>query len=91
MMTTWASHYLMKEKELGSLEVGKYADFVILNKDYFTIPEDQIPTAFPLATVLGGKESVLRKELADEWGVQPIGPQLNFEFATRFTAEGGGE
>jgi len=91
MMTTWPSYYLMKEKELGSLEVGKYADFVILNKDYFTIPEDQIPTAFPLATVLGGKETVLRKELADEWGVQPIGPQLNFEFATRFTAEGGGE
>jgi predicted amidohydrolase YtcJ len=91
MMTTWPSYYLMKEKELGSLEVGKYADFVILNKDYFTIPEDQIPTAFPLATILGGKESVLRKELADEWGVQPVGPQLNFEFATRFTAEGGGE
>ena len=91
MMTTWPSYYLMKEKELGSLEVGKYADFVILNKDYFTIPEDQIPTAFPLATVLGGRTIVLRKELADEWGVQPIGPQMNWEFATRYTAEGGAD
>ena len=89
MMTTWPSYYMMKEKELGSLEVGKYADFVILNQDYFTIPEGQIPRTFPLATVLGGKESVLRKELADEWGVQPVGPQMNWEFETKFSAEGG--
>jgi predicted amidohydrolase YtcJ len=91
MMTTWPSFYLKKEKELGSLEVGKFADFVILNKDYFTIPETEIPTAFPLATILGGKTIVLRKELADEWGTQPVGPQMNWEFATKFTAEGGGE
>ena len=91
MMTTWPSYYVMKEKELGSLEVGKYGDFVVLNKDYFTIPADQIPTAFPLMTVLGGRTIVLRKEFADELGVQPVGPQMNFEFATRYTAEGGGE
>ena len=91
MMTTWPSYYLMKEKELGSLEVGKFADFVVLNKDYFTIPEDQIPTAFPLMTSLGGRTIVLRKEFADELGTQPVGPQMNWEFATKFTAEGGGE
>ena len=91
MMTTWPSYYLMKEKELGSLEPGKYADFVILNKDYFTVPEAEIPSTFPLMTVLGGKTIVLRKELADEWGTQPVGPQINFEFATKFTAEGGAE
>ena len=91
MMTTWPSYYLMKEKELGSLEAGKLADFVVLNKDYFTIPEDQIPTAYPLMTVLGGRTIVLRKEFADELGTQPVGPQMNWEFATKFTAEGGGE
>ena len=90
MSTTWASHYVIKEKEIGTLEPGKYADFVILSKDYFTIPEGEITSAIPLATFLNGKESVLRKELADEWGVQPIGPQLNFKFATEF-ASGGGE
>lgn len=91
MMTTWPSYYLQKEKDLGSLEVGKYADFVVLNKDYFTVPEDQIPTAYPLMTVLGGKTIVLRKEFADELGAQPVGPQMNWEFKTKFTAEGGGE
>ena len=91
MMTTWPSYYLMKEKELGSLQPGKFADFVVLNKDYFSVPEADIPSVFPLLTVLGGKTIVLRKELADEWGTPPVGPQINFEFATKFTAEGGGE
>ena len=91
MMTTWPSYYVMKEKELGTLEPGKFADFVVLNKDYFAVPEAEIPTIFPLMTVLGGRTIVLRKELADEWGTQPVGPQINFEFATRFTAEGGRE
>ena len=91
MMTTWASHYVMKEKELGSLEAGKFADFVVFNKDYFTVPEGEIPSVFPLMTVLGGKTIVLRKELADEWGTQPVGPQVKFEFATKFSGEGGME
>ena len=91
MMTTWPSYYLKKEHELGSLEVGKYADFVVLNKDYFTIPEEEIPTAFPLMTALGGEPTVLRTEFANELGMEPVGPQMNWEFATRYRAEGGGE
>ena len=89
MMTTWPSYYVMREKELGSLEPGKRADFVVLNKDYFTVPEEEIPAVFPLQTVLGGKTIVLRKELADEWGTQPVGPQMQWEFATKYNAEGG--
>ena len=89
MMTTWASHYVMREKDLGSLEPGKLADFVVFNKDYFTVPEAEIPTVFPLLTVLGGKTIVLRKELADEWGTQPVGPQLQWEFATKFDDSSG--
>jgi predicted amidohydrolase YtcJ len=90
MMTTWASHFTLKEKEMGTLEPGKYADFAVLSKDYFSVPEAEIPTIVPLATFLGGKNIVLRKELADELGTQPLGPQLNFKFATEF-ASGGGE
>ena len=82
MATVWASIYVMKQKELGTLEPGKHADFLILNKDYFTVPEAQIPTVYPVMTVLGGKTVVLRDEYAKELGVPAVGPQMKFEFKT---------
>jgi predicted amidohydrolase YtcJ len=81
-MTTWASYYVIREDQVGSLQPGKLADFVVLNKDYFTVPDSEVPTIFPLMTVLGGKTIVLRKELADEMGTQPVGPQIQWEFST---------
>ena len=44
-----------EEKIKGSLTVGKLGDVTILSKDILTIPEDQIPTAKVLYTVVGGK------------------------------------
>ena len=78
MATTWASHYVLKEKEIGSLEPGKWADFVVYNKDFFTIPQDEIPTVYPLMVVLGGKTVVLRDEWAQELGAPAVGPQIKF-------------
>lgn len=78
MATTWASHYVLKEKEIGSLEPGKWADFVVYNKDFFTIPQDEIPTVYPLMVVLGGKTVVLREEWASELGTPAVGPQVKF-------------
>jgi predicted amidohydrolase YtcJ len=43
-MTIWAAYSNFEEKEKGSIEVGKWADFVVLNKDLMTIPEDELPT-----------------------------------------------
>ena len=40
MSTVWASYYVIKEKEVGTLEPGKNADFVVLNKDYFNTAYD---------------------------------------------------
>ena len=42
MATTWASEYLLAEDTLGTLEPGEYADFAVLDQDYFTIPIDEI-------------------------------------------------
>jgi predicted amidohydrolase YtcJ len=95
MSTTFASHYVLKEKDLGSLEPGKYADFVVYNKDYFTVPVDDIGSVYPLMTVLGGKTIVLRDEFAKDIGQQPVGPQekwkykTDFDFGAPVQAEGG--
>jgi predicted amidohydrolase YtcJ len=78
--TSWAAAYMLKEKEIGSLETGKLADFVVFNKDYFTIPEGDIPTVIPLMVVVGGKTIVLRSELAKELGLNAVGPQLKFTY-----------
>jgi len=80
MSTSYAASYVLKDKELGTLEPGKFADFVVLSKDYFTIPEEEIPTVMPLMTVVGGKTIVLREELARDIGLDPVGPQLQFTF-----------
>ena len=84
MATSWASYFVLREEEIGSLEPGKLADFVILNKDYFTVPQDAIPTVFPLMTVLGGKIMSLREEFARELGVSAVGPQIKFQFETTY-------
>jgi predicted amidohydrolase YtcJ len=44
-----------EEGSRGSLKVGKYADMVVLSKDILTVPEDQIPTAKVMYTIVGGK------------------------------------
>ncbi len=44
-----------EEGSKGSLKPGKYADVVVLSKDIMTIPEDEIPTAQVVYTVVGGK------------------------------------
>jgi predicted amidohydrolase YtcJ len=80
MATTWASRYVLKEKEIGSLEPGKLADFVVWNKDYFTVPVNELGTVYPDMTVLGGKTVMLREEYAQELGTQPIGLQGKYIF-----------
>lgn len=50
------AYLTFEENVKGSIELGKLADFVILNQDIMTIPDDQILSTHPLATYLGGKE-----------------------------------
>jgi predicted amidohydrolase YtcJ len=49
------AHAAFEETTRGSLKPGKYADLVVLSKDILTIPEDQIPTAEVVYTIVGGK------------------------------------
>ena len=44
-----------EENSKGTLKPGKYADIVVLSKDILTIPEDEIPTAKVVYTIVGAK------------------------------------
>lgn len=55
-MTIWAAKAAFQEKELGSLEVGKSADFVILNQDLMTVEGNKILETKVLETYSNGKK-----------------------------------
>lgn len=50
-----AAYSSFDENIKGSLEKGKLADFVVLNKNIFNIPPEKIREAVVLNTVVGGK------------------------------------
>jgi predicted amidohydrolase YtcJ len=79
MYSSWASEYVGRQDKLGSLEVGKYADLLVIDRDYFTIPEDDILKVKPLMTMVGGKMVVLQEALAKDFGTQPVGPVYTFK------------
>lgn len=55
-MTIWAAKASFLEKEVGSLEAGKKADFIILDKDLMKIAATDILNTKVAATFLGGKK-----------------------------------
>ena len=54
-MTSWAAHANFEEKEKGSIEIGKFADFVILDRDIMKVDEKDIPSTKVVATILDGQ------------------------------------
>ena len=54
-MTTWAAHAGFEEKRKGQIKPGMLADFVVLNTDLLTAPNEQLRNAPVLQTWIGGK------------------------------------
>ena len=46
---------LFQEDNLGSIQPGKLADLVVLDRDYLTVPPDQIQNIKPTMTIVGGR------------------------------------
>ncbi|SDQ52847.1 amidohydrolase [Flagellimonas zhangzhouensis] len=55
-MTIWAAYSNFEEDEKGSIEPGKFADFVILSEDIMTAPLQNIPNIEAEQVFLGGKK-----------------------------------
>jgi predicted amidohydrolase YtcJ len=53
-MTIWAAKADCLEKEIGSLEVGKKADLIILNRDLMNVPAAEVLQVRPEATYASG-------------------------------------
>lgn len=51
-----AAYVMRQETKVGSLEAGKFADFVVLDQDIFTIAPTQIKSTKVIRTVFNGKE-----------------------------------
>lgn len=54
-MTIWAAKANFEENTRGSIEPGKFADFVILEKDVMKIPLTEIRATKVVRTVIGGE------------------------------------
>jgi len=46
--------FLREENQLGSIEVGKLGDLVVLNQDYFAVPDEAIKKTSSVMSVVGG-------------------------------------
>lgn len=55
-MTIWAAYSVFEEDERGSLEPGKQADFVVLEKDLMTAPEEDLFGVQVKSTWIGGEK-----------------------------------
>jgi predicted amidohydrolase YtcJ len=49
------AYFLFQEGNLGSIQPGKQADLVVLDRDYLTVPADQIKDIKPVLTILAGR------------------------------------
>lgn len=53
--TATNAYILFREDHLGSLEPGKQADFVVLDRDYMSVPEEEIEDLYSVMTVVEGE------------------------------------
>jgi predicted amidohydrolase YtcJ len=62
MVTLNAAKFISEENMLGSIEKNKYADLVVLNGDYMSVPDDRLDELLVDMTIVGGKVAFQREK-----------------------------
>ena len=47
--------WFLREEDLGSIKTGSLGDVVVLDRDYFTVAEDEIKSVSAVLTIMGGR------------------------------------
>ena len=87
MLSRWSSEYVLREDFLGSIEPKKAADFVVLDQDFLTVPEDEIAMINPLLTVMGGNITYTQPTFATQLDLPQVGFRGNPTWWKRGTPE----
>jgi predicted amidohydrolase YtcJ len=77
LFTLDAAYAAHMEHALGSLEPGKWADFILIDRDYFKVPEQEIDDIAVLATYVAGRRVVSRHERQD----RQVAPRSELPFS----------
>jgi predicted amidohydrolase YtcJ len=55
MYTIWAAWIQFEDKTRGSIEAGKLADLTVIDRDFMSIPADELRAVEPVMTIIDGK------------------------------------
>lgn len=55
-MTIWAAYANFEETEKGSIEAGKFADFILIDNDIMRVPIDEVPNTKVQMVFINGEE-----------------------------------
>jgi predicted amidohydrolase YtcJ len=73
MITISGAEYLQKADKMGSIQAGKLADLVVLDRDYMSIPEDELSEIQVQLTLIDGKIRFVQSEFAQEYRISADG------------------
>lgn len=65
LATSGSAWFTGEENVKGTIEVGKYADLAVLDRDYFNVSEEDIKTMESVLTIVNGKPVYGAKDFKD--------------------------